>query len=111
MKAFKIALLTLVILGVGFLIGWFVGEGVYKKKLEEEIRKVDVRNSIRMENIGRLQEESNKLDSAIKEKKEILERVDTLWLVEKERIWTLPLDSSVLLLQQNLEIYEWRYCK
>lgn len=107
MKVFKIVLLTLVLLGVGFLIGWFVGEEVYKKKLEEEIRKIDVKKTIRLGKIERLREENEKLDSAIREKKESLNRIDTLWMVEKEKILTLPLDSSVLLLRKNLENYEW----
>ena len=103
-KAYLLAFLTLLL---GFLAGIFIWDGVCKKKLEEEIRKVDVRKTIRMRKIERLREENEKLDSAIREKKEYLDRIDTLWMVEKEKILTLPLDSSVLLLRQNLENYEW----
>lgn len=72
-------------------------------KTEKEIKEIgkDYR-----ERIDSLQESINRLDKEIKNKEDQEAQIEIRWKIEKEKIKYLPLDSSVLLLKQNLEEYE-----
>lgn len=103
----RAVLYTLLLLLLGFGIGWFTKEGILKRELETEINRLEVINMLRQDSIRELLKESKKIDTLIIEKKEIIKDIETRWKIEKEKIKILPIDSSVSLLRKNLESYEW----
>lgn len=107
----KIILLLVIVLLAGFLSGWFIGAEYQRKRLEDNIIRLEENNQQKENKILELLQESEKIDSIIIVKKETLKKIDTLWRIEKESLKYLPLDSSVSLLRKNLESYEWENCE
>lgn len=106
MKDGRTVLYTILLLLLGFGIGWLSREGILRRELETEINRLEVLNMLQQDSIRDLLKETKKIDTLIVEKKEKIKEVETKWHIEKEKIKILPLDSSVSLLRKNLESYE-----
>lgn len=102
----KEILLGVCLLIGAFFIGAWVGCEIMKKDLAKELSRIEEITKQEEEEIKDLEEEMDRVDTVINVVKEKEIVIDTLRVKEFERLKTLPLDSSVRLLKQNLLDYE-----
>lgn len=102
----KEILLSVIIVVVAFGLGVWLGYSREEKKLQEKIELIEKAREKDQNYIDSLKSQMGEIDSVIVEIKTKEIRIDTIREKSVERLRTLPLDSSLRLLQNNLKEYE-----